>query len=273
MSDGRRDLPSGAMASPTPELSRRALFGLGLARLRERGDDRPVADAAAALDDVRARWARDAAMPSPLWRPVAGRVVETAAVAAGERVLAHGGCAVHAAAAGADVTMLEGDPSTTAFEDGAFDVVLSAFAPQVTPTALDALAELGRLVAPGGRLVLAVWSGGAVARLLRTLHRLEPLPGGRPSAAHWGRDERLRQDLWRFVAEPEFEDFAHELVFPSAHAALAALLEALPAAAGVDSPADRAALGADLAPYLHDSADGVVVPVPCLVATAVKPER
>lgn len=252
-------------------MSRRALFGLGLARLRETAGDRPTPVVAApTLDEVRERWALHAAAPSPLWRPVAERVVAAAALAPTERVLAHGGCADLAAATGADVTALEGDPSQTAFEDGAFDAVLSAFAPQVTPTALDALAELARLVAPGGRLVVAVWSGGAVARLLRTVHGLDPLPGRRPSAAHWGKDERLRQDLWRYVAEPEFDGIEIELGFPSADAALDELVAALPAAAALGPAADRAALAGDLVPYLRERPDGVAVTVPCLVASAAK---
>ena len=267
-------------------MSRRALFGAGLARLRECAGERPAEAEAAraaragrpapsgdvtALDEARARWAPHAAAPSPLWRPVAERVVETAAVAPSERVLAHGGCADLVAARGADVTALEGDPSRTAYDDGSFDAVLSAFGPQVTPTGLEALAELGRLVAPGGRLVLAVWSGGAAARVLRTVHRLDPLPGGRPSAAHWGKDERLRQDLWRYVAEPALDGFALDLGFPSAGAALDELLAALPAAAALDAAAHRAALAADLAPDLRARPDGVAVTVPYLVARAAKP--
>lgn len=255
-------------------MSRRALFGLGLERLRERADERLGAPATGAapptVDEVRERWAVHAAAPSPLWRPVAERLVATAALAPGDRVLAHGGCAGSAAATGADVTALEGDPSRTTFADGAFDVVLSAFAPQVTPTALDAVAELGRLVAPGGRLVIVVWSGGVVGRMLRTAQRLDPLPGRRPSAAHWGKDERLRQDLWRYVAEPDFERFEIEIAFSSAEAALEELLAALPPVAALGPAADREALAADLAPYLHDRAHGVAVTVPCLVASAVR---
>lgn len=257
----------------SPGMSRRALFGMGLARLRERADDR-LGDVRGVpgptVDDVRERWSVHAAAPSPLWRPAAVRLVATAALAPAERVLAHGGCAGLAAATGAHVTALEGDASRTTFADGAFDVVISAFAPQVTPSALETLAELGRLVAPGGRIVLAVWSGGAVARLLRTAQRLEPLPEGRPSAAHWGNDERLRQDLWRYVSEPAFEAMELDLEFPSAGAALDELLAALPAAAALGAATDRAAFAADLAPYLRERPDGVSVTVPCLIASAVR---
>ena len=255
-------------------MSRRALFGLGLERLRERASAVPdLPPPPPTLAEVRERWAVHAAAPSPLWRPVVERLVAIAGPAPTERVLAHGGCADLAAADGADVTALEGDPSRTMFDDGAFDVVLSAFGPQVTPSALAALAELGRLVAPGGRLVLAVWSGGAVARMLRTAQRLDPLPERRPSAAHWGKDERLRQDLWRFVAEPDFERFEIELGFPSAAEALDALRAALPPLAALGPQADGEALAADVAPDLRDRPGHVALTVPCLVARAAKAPR
>src|SRR5688572_5493346 len=88
---GRGVLGSGAMPSPEPGMSRRALFGLGLERLRERAAAAPDLPPPPTLDEVRKRWAVQAATPSPLWRPVAERVVTLAALAPTDRVLAHGG--------------------------------------------------------------------------------------------------------------------------------------------------------------------------------------
>lgn len=217
-------------AGMTTGISRRGLFGLGLAQVRDRFDAAPQA-APPRPEEPLPQWPAD---PSPLWRAVGEELVALAAPLPGERVLAHG---VDAPGA----TGFSGDPAATGLPGGAFDVVLSAFGPQVTPTGRAALAELSRLVAPGGRLALVVWSDGPVAQLLRAADRHEPLPRGLPSPARWGSDERLRQDLDRFLGEAAFHRRSVTLEFASPEDALTELCAAVPPLAAT-RPGTRAAL-------------------------------
>jgi ubiquinone/menaquinone biosynthesis C-methylase UbiE len=61
-----------------------------------------------------------------------------------------------AAAPSAEVHV--GDAMSLAFEDGSFDVVLSAFTVFFMPDPTAALTEWRRVLAPGGRIVLSTWA-------------------------------------------------------------------------------------------------------------------
>jgi ubiquinone/menaquinone biosynthesis C-methylase UbiE len=63
-----------------------------------------------------------------------------------------------AAAPGAEVRV--GDASRLDFDDGSFDVVLSAFTVFFMPDPTAALEEWRRVLAPGGRIVLSTWRDG-----------------------------------------------------------------------------------------------------------------
>jgi SAM-dependent methyltransferase len=63
-----------------------------------------------------------------------------------------------AAAPGAEVHV--GDASRLDFDDGSFDVVLSAFTVFFMPDPTAALREWRRVLAPGGRFVLSTWTTG-----------------------------------------------------------------------------------------------------------------
>jgi SAM-dependent methyltransferase len=117
--------------------------------------------------------------------PAARRVVELAAIAPGERVLdvacGTGNAAFLAAAAGARVTGLDsaarlvdvararaaaegadaefvvGDALDLPFADGAFDAVVSVFGVVFVPDPERAIAEILRVLAPGGRALLSAW--------------------------------------------------------------------------------------------------------------------
>lgn len=56
-----------------------------------------------------------------------------------------------------DAEVVVGDASSLPFEEGSFDVVLSAFVVFFIPDATAALREWGRVLAPGGRLVISTW--------------------------------------------------------------------------------------------------------------------
>jgi len=117
--------------------------------------------------------------------PVAARVVSLAALQPGERVLdvacGTGNAALLASRVGADVTGLDaaprlvdvarerarteglqarfdvGDAQALPYEDGAFDVVLSVFGVIFAPDAPRALAEIVRVLGPGGRALVSAW--------------------------------------------------------------------------------------------------------------------
>ncbi len=132
--------------------------------------------------------------------PAARHVVDLAAIVPGERVLdvacGTGNAAVIAAAGGAEVTGLDaasrlidvarartaaagigatfvvGDALDLPFGDGAFDAVLSVFGIIFAPDPERALAEIVRVLRPGGRALLAVWiPEGAIDRMVAVLAR------------------------------------------------------------------------------------------------------
>ncbi|MDQ3411689.1 MAG: class I SAM-dependent methyltransferase, partial [Chloroflexota bacterium] len=66
-----------------------------------------------------------------------------------------------AAAEGLDIEFREADAEALPFEDGSFDVVLSAFGVMFAPNQEQAAAELLRVCRPGGRIGLANWTPGS----------------------------------------------------------------------------------------------------------------
>lgn len=70
-----------------------------------------------------------------------------------------------AAARGLDATFAQGDAAALGVGDASADVVLSVFAVIFAPDAVAAAAELARVTAPSGRVVLSAWiPEGAISR-------------------------------------------------------------------------------------------------------------
>jgi SAM-dependent methyltransferase len=148
--------------------------------------------------------------------PVAGRLVSFAGVVAGEDVLdvgtGTGVVAITAARAGAKVTGLdltpalleqarenariagvqivwtEGDAEQLPYPDASFDVVLSQFGHMFAPRPEIAVAEMRRVLKPGGRVAFATWPPEhLVGRIFAFIGRNSPPPP--PGAAPpplWG---------------------------------------------------------------------------------------
>lgn len=148
----------------------------------------------------------------------AGAVVDCAAPAAGERVVdvgcGTGNAALLAAARGARVTGVDpaarllavarqraaaqgldvrfaaGDAAAIPIGDGDADLVLSVFGVIFAPDAIQAAAELARVSAPGGRIVLSAWvPDGAISQAARVSREavrtaLGSPPGPPPFAWH-----------------------------------------------------------------------------------------
>jgi len=95
------------------------------------------------------------------------------------------------AALGDAVTWRVGDLAALPVPDGSVDVAVSSFGLIFASSPADALSELRRVLAPGGRLAFTAWTGdGVMARMTREMGRYMPppppdaVPGPNPFA--WG---------------------------------------------------------------------------------------
>jgi SAM-dependent methyltransferase len=209
-------------------LSRRALFGLGLSRIAERveeqlDEEQPHAPAPPASPAAAPRRvpSRPAGVPPPgpswphrrgadLWSPVSHALPRPA----GANVL--------------EVDDLEFDLAWLPHDDGEFDVAVSAFAPMFSSDGSAAIAELFRVVRPGGLVAFTAWTpAGVVGRLLRLAEEHDPSPAGRPAPMSWGRDAALREALARHSDDFELRPEGLTLAFPSSEAALDTLFASL----------------------------------------------
>ena len=166
---------------------------------------------------------------------VAAHLVEYARVRAGQRVLdvacGTGVAAVTAARLGARVSGLdltpalleravenaeiagvqiewrEGDAEAMPFEDGVFDVVLSQFGHIFAPRPEIALAEMLRVLKPGGTIAFATWPPELfMGRQFQLAARYSPplTPGASPSTL-WGDPQVVTQRLGSAVREIVFD--------------------------------------------------------------------
>lgn len=129
----------------------------------------------------------------------------------------------NAAAAGVAVDWVEGDAEALPFADESFDVVLSVFGCMFAPRHEVAARELGRVLAPGGRLVVCSWTPqSAVADLMRLLMpELKPDPAAALPPPLWGKEEHVRGLFEGSGVELEFERDVTEFRHPSVEEALA----------------------------------------------------
>jgi SAM-dependent methyltransferase len=98
-----------------------------------------------------------------------------------------------AAARGLNATFVLGEAAALPLEDGVADVVLSVFGVIFAPNAPDAAAEMVRVTAPAGRIVLSAWvPGGAISDVVRVaqdaVRRAVGAPAGPPPFAWHDRD-------------------------------------------------------------------------------------
>ncbi|MEQ1911426.1 MAG: class I SAM-dependent methyltransferase [Vicinamibacterales bacterium] len=166
--------------------------------------------------------------------PVAGQLVKFANIRPGERVLdvgtGTGVVAVTAARAGAkvdgmdltpvlleqarlnsriagvDVTWTEGDAESLPYPDGSFDLVLSEFGHMFAPRPEVAVAEMRRVLKPGGRVAFATWPPEHfVGRMFAYIGRNSPPPP--PGAAPpplWGNPAVVTERLAGAFEPPFF---------------------------------------------------------------------
>jgi len=99
----------------------------------------------------------------------------------------------------AHVDFVEGDYRALGFTDGGFDVVLCSFAIFLVPDMPGALAELWRMVAPGGRLGVTSWgpdlfepAGSIWGDAVNAERSQDQIPTGRSPRAQWESPEQAR---------------------------------------------------------------------------------
>jgi SAM-dependent methyltransferase len=97
------------------------------------------------------------------------------------------------------VDFIEGDFRALGFPDGAFDAVLCSFAIFLVPDMPGAVAELWRLVAPGGRLGVTSWgpdlfepAGSIWGNALNAERPADQIPTGPSPRAQWESPEQAR---------------------------------------------------------------------------------
>ena len=112
-----------------------------------------------------------------------------------------------AAAAGVEVTLVEGDAEELPFGDASFDRVTSCFGVMFAPRHEVAAGELVRVARPGGEIVVAAWvPESMVGRAFRlTASYMPPPPEGFQPPVMWGTEDHVRGLFEGSGAELSFE--------------------------------------------------------------------
>ena len=155
--------------------------------------------------------------------PIGERLVEACGIGPGMRVLdvgaGTGNASIPAAQAGADVTAsdlapalleagrrraealgvslewVEADAENLPFQDGSFDVVMSAIGAMFAPMHQDVADELVRVCKPGGTIGMLNWTPeGQIGALFRAMGPFAPAPppGAQPPPL-WGSEDHVRE--------------------------------------------------------------------------------
>ena len=175
------------------------------------------------------------------------------------------------------IRWVECDAANMPFDDGAFDVAFCQQGLQFMPDRPAALAEMARVLAPGGRLAVSVWK--SVSPLGRAFSNVLDRRFGEGTSAPWQQVYALgdREELRGLVADAGFKDIYIELdvkfcrhgdpvAFVSgalAGSPLAGLVAAMP-------ETDRRRLVEDIITEIGDHRDdgGLAVPAACHTLTA-----
>lgn len=226
-------------------MSRRALFTLGLERLRREEPEPPRPKRRKPPQE------RDDADLFAISLEPAIRVAERCAPEPGEQVLIVRGGELEDCFADHDALIAVAEPAELdehlPFDDGEFDLALAPLAPVYAKEPRAALAELFRVVRPGGRVVVSAWTRErAVGRLLEAAAGWEPAVQPR---LDWGDEPVLRMALLDHAEADSIEIERHQLAEPwsapaaavqAAERALPPVAAALSAYPGADANGLRA---------------------------------
>lgn len=104
------------------------------------------------------------------------------------------------------IEFAEGDVEALPYPDASFDVVLSQYGHIFAPRPEIAVAEMLRVLRPGGRIAFSTWPPELfIGRMFTLVAQYLPPPVGVPSVALWGDPNIVRERLADKVANVEFE--------------------------------------------------------------------
>jgi ubiquinone/menaquinone biosynthesis C-methylase UbiE len=108
--------------------------------------------------------------------------------------------------AGVEVDWHEGDAEELPFKDGAFEVVLSQFGHMFAPRPNVAIAEMLRVLKPGGTMAFSTWPPDQmVGRMfVLTSRYMPPPPPGVAPPVQWGDKNTVRERLGSAMTKIEF---------------------------------------------------------------------
>jgi SAM-dependent methyltransferase len=127
-------------------------------------------------------------------------------------LIAHG--QKHAALAGAQIDFQEGDVEALPYGDGMFDIVLSQFGHMFAPRPDVAIAEMLRVLKPGGTIAFSTWPPEHfVGQMFALVGKHVPPPPGAAPPPQWGNPDIVRQRLGEAVTDVVFDRGV--MVFPT----------------------------------------------------------
>jgi SAM-dependent methyltransferase len=116
----------------------------------------------------------------------------------------------NAAIAHVEIAFTEGDAEALPYPEGSFDVVVSQFGHMFAPRPAIAIAEMLRVLKPGGRIAFSTWPPELyVGKLFALVSRnMPPPPAGTPAPSpppQWGDPNIVRERLGDAVKDLVFE--------------------------------------------------------------------
>ena len=112
----------------------------------------------------------------------------------------------HAALAGVEIEFREGDVEALPFESSTFDVVVSQFGHMFAPRPDITIAEMLRVLKPGGTIAFSTWPPEHyVGQMFALVGKFIPPPPGAAPPPQWGDPNIIRQRLGDAVTDIVFD--------------------------------------------------------------------
>ncbi len=112
----------------------------------------------------------------------------------------------NASVAGVSVDFVEGDVEALPYEDASFDVVMSQFGHMFAPRPAVAVAEMLRVLKPGGHIAFSTWPPDQfIGRMFALVAKHMPPPEGVAPPPAWGDPNVVRERLGAAVTDLFFE--------------------------------------------------------------------
>lgn len=112
----------------------------------------------------------------------------------------------HAALAGVEIEFREGDVEALPFENSTFDVVVSQFGHMFAPRPDVTIAEMLRVLKPGGTIAFSTWPPEHyVGQMFALVGKFVPPPPGAAPPPQWGDPNIVRQRLGDAVTDIVFD--------------------------------------------------------------------